>query len=273
MEGLALFGGAALVFGALCLYVIRQGARRRRPRDPLQPAIVGGILVLLWLLANLVIPIIALVNGHWLFGMFWAVCWAAALWPGRKSRRGEPATPSPVETVVPPRGELPRTFTEPMRTPNEREYRREYRRSVNAAALLYVCGWLPGVIANWRLRRRYHLWAGVNEQKLPWAGLVEFQFWAFTVTLPLLALLVCLLALLGRTGAGPGLSWRPPRPKTGLASPVTRSSSGTPSVTVIGINDPGQVVGNVVTASAYFRAVLWQNGRMIDLGTPPGGQG
>ena len=103
-----------------------------------------------------------------------------------------------------------------MRTPNEREY----RRSVNAATLLYVCGWLPGVIANWRLRRRYHLWAGVNEQKLPWAGVVEFQFWAFTVTLPLLALLVCLLALVGRTGARAGPAWRSPRPQTWLASPV-----------------------------------------------------
>jgi probable HAF family extracellular repeat protein len=42
-------------------------------------------------------------------------------------------------------------------------------------------------------------------------------------------------------------------------------------VTVIGINDPGQVVANVVTASGEH-AVLWQHGRMTDLGTLPGGR-
>src|SRR5919198_1371158 len=43
----ALFGGVALVCGALCLSFIRQGARQRRPRDPLQPTL-REVLSALW---------------------------------------------------------------------------------------------------------------------------------------------------------------------------------------------------------------------------------
>src|SRR5207245_7914924 len=37
------------------------------------------------------------------------------------------------------------------------------------------------------------------------------------------------------------------------------------------INDRGQVVGESNTSSGSYRAFLWQNGTMTDLGTLPGG--
>ena len=37
------------------------------------------------------------------------------------------------------------------------------------------------------------------------------------------------------------------------------------------INNRGQVVGHSVAASGNLRAFLWENGKMVDLGTLPGG--
>jgi len=39
-----------------------------------------------------------------------------------------------------------------------------------------------------------------------------------------------------------------------------------------GINDKGQIVGDSVKDKTISHAFLWQNGKMIDLGTLPGGQ-
>jgi hypothetical protein len=100
MEGLALFGGAALVFGALCLYVIRQGARRRRPRDPLQPTL-REVLSALW----------HRTSPDRTAG--WQARNAAALARLPQAPPAVEQDTSPLtETVVPPRVVLPRTFTE-----------------------------------------------------------------------------------------------------------------------------------------------------------------
>jgi hypothetical protein len=58
---------------------------------------------------------------------------------------------------------------------------RTYRRQVNAATLLYFCGWVPGVVANWRLREEMRAFRRQYGVKPPWMGVVTFEFWAFTV--------------------------------------------------------------------------------------------
>ena len=40
-----------------------------------------------------------------------------------------------------------------------------------------------------------------------------------------------------------------------------------------GINEPGQIVGQVLTADGQYVAVLWNHGRVTNLGTLPGGSG
>jgi hypothetical protein len=67
-----------------------------------------------------------------------------------------------------------------------------YRRRVNAAMLLYLCGWVPGIIANWRLRKEMKATRRAYGVKPPWMGVVTFQFWSFTV-LPLCVIMLALL--------------------------------------------------------------------------------
>jgi hypothetical protein len=58
---------------------------------------------------------------------------------------------------------------------------RAYRRRVTVVTLLYLCGWLPGVISNWRLRKRLRTEYRTTGVKPPGMGIVAFQFWCFTV--------------------------------------------------------------------------------------------
>jgi hypothetical protein len=97
---LVVFCGMALVCGALCLYATRKGARQRRPRDPLQPTL-REVLSALWHRTS---PDRTAA---------WQARNAAAMARLQQASPAVERDTSPlVETVVPPRVELPRTFTE-----------------------------------------------------------------------------------------------------------------------------------------------------------------
>jgi hypothetical protein len=70
------------------------------------------------------------------------------------------------------------------------------RQRVNRAMLLYLCGWVPGVIANWRLRKQFKEERAATGITPPFSARVAFQFWVLTVFVGLFVVLPSVLSLL-----------------------------------------------------------------------------
>ena len=67
-----------------------------------------------------------------------------------------------------------------------------YRKRALLAFALYLCFWLPGVIANWHYRRTFAIHAVMAGVRPPWYWVVAWQFWLLTVV-PIVAIAIALL--------------------------------------------------------------------------------